>query len=269
MVSASSSGEIRSGGRRLHVLRLGEGPRLIALHGGPGLDHHVLVPLATPLAERFTVWLPDLPGHGESPPSRGSRPGLWKTLDGLKRWLAGLQGGCDVLLGHSLGAWFVQEVLRSGTAAARAAVLISPLAGEREPAGGKPRPISGRPSVKRSAGPAELIRHVESEIAGAVPPSFLETVAAARIRPVSDYPELLDELREELERPMRTFDPGCPVLVVSGERDGATPPDAARRVARTIAGAEVRILGGAGHYPFVEPGSDVFEHIRAFVNRVA
>jgi pimeloyl-ACP methyl ester carboxylesterase len=237
---------------------------LIALHGGPGLDHHVLVHLAEPLAEHFSVWLPDLPGHGESPPTGGERPGLWKTLDGLKRWLAGLPDGCDVLVGHSLGAWLVQEVLRSGMAPPRAAVLLAPLAGDREPAGGE-RPIPGRSRVGRSAGLAELIRHVESETAGGLQPSFLESIESARIHPVSDYPELLDELRDELEKPMRFFDPGCPVLVLSGELDGTTSPDAAERVARKIAGSEIEILEGTGHYPFVEPGSDVAQRIREFV----
>lgn len=268
-MSASSVVDIRSGGRRLHVRRLGDGPRLIALHGGPGLDHHVLVPLAAPLAKQFSVWLPDLPGHGESPPAGGSPPGLWKTLDGLKRWLGGLQDGYDVLLGHSLGAWLVQEVLRSGIAPPRAAVLLAPLAGDREPSEGKPRRAPRRPWVGQSSGLAELIRHVDSETAGELPPSFLETVASARIRPVSDYPELLDELREELEKPMRSFDPGCPVLVLSGRLDRATSPDAVERVAGTMAGSEIEILDGTGHYPFVEPGCHVAERIREFVNRVS
>jgi magnesium chelatase accessory protein len=268
-VSASSAVEIRSGGRRLHVCRLGDGPRLIALHGGPGLDHHVLIPLAVPLAERFSVWLPDLPGHGESPPSGGSRPGLWETLDGLKRWLAGLRGGYDVLLGHSLGAWLVQEVLRSGIAPPRAAVLIAPITGKRGRPGGEPRGAPRRPRAGRPVGLAELIRHVESETAGELPQSFLETVAAARIRPVSDYPELLDELREAMERPMRFLEPGCPVLVLSGELDRATPPDSVDRLARAISGSEIEILEGTGHYPFVELGSDVAARIREFVARVS
>jgi pimeloyl-ACP methyl ester carboxylesterase len=267
-VIAPSALDVGSGGRRLHVLSLGHGPRLIALHGGPGLDHHVLVPLARPLAERFSVWLPDLPGHGASPPLTGERPGLWKTLDALKRWLGGLPGGIDVLLGHSLGAWLVQEVLRSGEVQPRAAVLLAPLAGDREPAGESPRATLGRRRVGRADGLTELLKHVESETAAKLPRAFVKTVAPARLRPVSNYPALLDELREELEKPMRPFDPGCPVLVLGGELDRTTTNDAVLRVGRTIAGAEVAILDGKGHYPFVEPGSGVADLIREFVDRV-
>jgi pimeloyl-ACP methyl ester carboxylesterase len=39
-------------------------------------------------------------------------------------------------------------------------------------------------------------------------------------------------------------------------------------VGRTIAGAEVAILDGTGHYPFVESDSEVADSIRAFVDRV-
>ena len=241
---------------------------MVALHGGPGLDHHVLIPLAVPLAERFSVWLPDLPGHGDSPPERGERPGLWKTLAVLKRWLCGLPDGVDVLVGHSLGAWLIQETLRSRELRPRAAVLLAPLAGDRRRSGDRSPATPGRRRAGRSHGLAELLAHVESEIAGELPAAFVKTVAAARLRPVSDYLALLDELRVELDKPMRPFDPGCPVLVLGGELDRTTTADAVERVGRTIAGAEVAILDGKGHYPFVEPDTNVVDSIRAFVVRV-
>jgi pimeloyl-ACP methyl ester carboxylesterase len=267
-VVAPSVVGVRSGGRRLYVRRLGHGPRLIAFHGGPGLDHHVLVPLAGPLAEHFTVWLPDLPGHGDSPPLTGERPGLWKTLNALKRWLGGLPGGIDVLFGHSLGAWLAQEVLRSGAVRPGAAVLLAPLAGDRERSEESPRATLGRRRAGRADGLAELLRHVESETSE-LPSAFVKTVTPARLRPVSDYPALLGELREELEKPMRPFDPGCPVLVLGGELDRTATPDAVERVARAIAGSELAILEGMGHYPFVESESGVADVIRSYLDRVA
>ena len=229
----------------------------------------MIVPLALPLAEQFTVWLPDLPGHGDSPPTRGERPGLWETLDVLKRWLRGLPDGIDVLLGHSLGAWLAQELLRSGELRPRAAVLLAPLAGDREPARVRPRARPARRRAGRADGLAELLAHVESEIAGELPAAFVKTVTRALVRPLSDYPELLDELTEELEKPMRPFDPRCPVLVLGGELDRTTTPDAVERVARAIAGSEIAILDGMGHYPFVESESGVADVIRAFLDRVA
>jgi pimeloyl-ACP methyl ester carboxylesterase len=241
---------------------------LIAFHGGPGLDHHVLLPLGVPLARRCSVWLPDLPGNGASPPLAGRRPGLWTTLDTVKRWLVALEGDVDVLLGHSLGAWLVQEILRSGEVRPRAAVLLAPLAGDREPSDRIVRRKLGRRRAGRDRGLEELLCHVDSEIEGELPPAFVKTVASGRLRPVTDYVELLDELRRELEQPMRPFDPGCPVLVVGGERDRTTSAEAVERVARAIAGAELEILAGKGHYPFLEADAGLAELIGSFLDRL-
>ncbi|WP_062987579.1 alpha/beta fold hydrolase [Nocardia anaemiae] len=55
-----------SDGRPLHVTVVGaDKPPLILLHAG-GPDHRSLLPLATRLADRYTVLLPDLRGYGRS-----------------------------------------------------------------------------------------------------------------------------------------------------------------------------------------------------------
>jgi pimeloyl-ACP methyl ester carboxylesterase len=45
---------------------------------------------------------------------------------------------------------------------------------------------------------------------------------------------------------------GVPALVIAGEHDPLLPPDAAASLARA-AGAELRVLAGAGHWPFAGP----------------
>ena len=64
------------GGCRVAWRAFGNGPPLVLLHGGHGSWLH-WVRNIEPLAERFTVWVPDLPGYGESdaPPA--------DTLDAL------------------------------------------------------------------------------------------------------------------------------------------------------------------------------------------
>jgi pimeloyl-ACP methyl ester carboxylesterase len=52
----------------LHVRDLGEGPPVVLLHPGPGLDGSVFLPGATALADAgFRALLVDLPGSGRSP----------------------------------------------------------------------------------------------------------------------------------------------------------------------------------------------------------
>lgn len=275
---------VRAGGVALGVRRLGpeeadptrRAPRLILLHGGPGLDHHILLPLGLALARRYEVWLPDLPGHGESVARSAAAgscepcrlPGLGAVEERLGRWLHGLQadGGMDALVGHSLGAWLVRELLRpdggrgGGQVPVRAAVLLAP------PAAGQRGEVSSlrragdlvRRGRKEASGRGEArarreVRlHVEAEASGPLPPLFLAAVARARLRDPRLYPALTGELHRRLVAPPKPYDPGCPVLVLCGEGDRTTPPDQARQVTEGLEGARLELLPGTGHYPFAD-----------------
>lgn len=275
---------VRSGGVTLAVRRLGDasasGPRLVALHGGPGLDHHTLLTLGLALAERRPVWLPDLPGHGASVPPGGKLPGLHALEERLGRWLAGLAAeGAPVVLGHSMGAWLVRELLRRERFAARAVVLVAPpAAGQtraetslrravgvmaRGSSSGGSKPAGGEHRARR-----ELRAHVEAETRGAASPRFLEAIHRARLRDARLYGPLLRSLHRGLTGPVRPFDPGCPVLVLCGEKDRTTPTDQAARVASSLAGSRLVHLPSAGHYPFAEALEATVRRIEEFLAEV-
>ncbi len=276
---------VRSGGVTLAVRRLGDGslpaPHLVALHGGPGLDHHTLLTLGLALAERRPVWLPDLPGHGASAAPAGKLPGLRTLEDRLGRWLAGL--GLDeppVLLGHSLGAWLVRELLRRDRITARAVVLLSPPAAGQKRAETSLRRAIGvmaRGSISGGATPGggehrarrELRAHVEAETRGGASPLFLEAIRCARLRDARTYGPLLRNLHRGLTGPVRPFDPGCPALVLCGEEDCTTPPEQADRVAASLTGARLVHLPAAGHYPFAEALEATVQRIEEFLSSVA
>jgi pimeloyl-ACP methyl ester carboxylesterase len=302
--SLEGLGRIRAGGVELALDRLGAahrgaaearagGCRLILLHGGPGLDHHLLLPLGRLLAERtsdraggWEVLLPDLPGHGGSIPPSGRLPGLAALEDRLASWLAGLPGGYDALIGHSMGAWLVTRLLRQGRVAPRAVVLLSPpAAGQARGATALRRAVaamatggrSGRTgrSTRSGKGRArelerarrELRAHVAAETGGAARADFLAAVERVAVRDPRGYGALLRDFHRALTGPVRPFDPGCPVLVLCGERDLTTPPDQARRVADSLAGARLELIEDAGHYPFAERPEAVTERLRAFLEQ--
>src|SRR3954465_15975067 len=54
---------IEAAGLRWHVQIMGQGPAALLLHG-TGASTHSFLDLAPLLARRFTVVMPDLPGHG-------------------------------------------------------------------------------------------------------------------------------------------------------------------------------------------------------------
>ena len=61
---------------------------------------------------------------------------------------------------------------------------------------------------------------------------------------------------------------GLPVLVLVGEEDAITPPDAARRLAGAIPGARLVVISSAGHLPPVERPSETTAALREFLRVV-
>ncbi|HEX6200632.1 MAG TPA: alpha/beta hydrolase [Thermoanaerobaculia bacterium] len=272
---------VRAGGVTLRVRRLapaaGTGAsRLVALHGGPGLDHHVLLPLGLALAERYEVWLPDLPGHGASAAPHAPPPGLRTLEERLGRWLRGLEGGPGALLGHSLGAWLVRELLRPERGplrvAARAVVLLSPPAAGQRRSGTALRRAGelitrGRAAGRRESRARREVRAlVEAETGGRASPLFQEALGRARLRDARLYGALAGELHRRLVAPARPFDPGCPVLVLCGEEDRTTPPEQAAQVAEGLEGARLELLPGTGHYPMADALEPTARAVRDFLD---
>lgn len=250
---------VRAGGETLSVARLGGGPVLVALHGGPGLDHRSLLPLARALAERFEVWLPDLPGHGASGPAEGPPPDLAETTGRVRRWLTALDPSADLLVGHSLGAWIARECLRPGGARPRRAVLLCP-PGEgtllappfRIP---RPRAAPDRRSAdasERKRALASFEAHLDLETRGVPLETLREFARGAAPQPPGRFAALLRQLDEARRRPPREIAPDCPVLVLCGEEDRTTPPSQGAGVSRATRGSRLRVLPGLGHYPFLE-----------------
>lgn len=242
---------------------LGAGPRVVLLHGGPGLDHHVLVPLAEELADVYEVWLPDLPGHGAH--ATRQRPGLSETVERLERWLLSLGGAVDVLAGHSLGAFLVRELLRRGNLRPGAAVLLAPPAGD--PARGR----LGWPRVpkERRATVDAIRRGLLAEVTRqtGAPPSerFVECVGGARLAPPTSHEALLRGLGLALSQPTPRCRPGCPVLVLSGAEDPIVTPHQASVVAAATAGATLATVPGVGHVPAATASDGTSAAIRDFL----
>ena len=268
----SETARIRAGGQELAVARYGSGPRLIVVHGGPGLDHRSLAPLGTALARDHEVWMPDLPGHGASHEDGARLPDLNQTIDRTARWLAGLDVGAPVVA-HSLGAWVVREAIRRRGFRPPAAVWIAPPAGtgRRSPVRRSVDALSirERPVDDLDAVRAELLAHVAQESPESLTPEFREAITLGRMRPPWAYGPLLRQLHRALIRRTPRCVPGCPVLVIGGRLDRTTPPAHARAVADATDGAELVVLEKQGHFPAAD-GSDAVERaIRSFLSRVA
>ena len=258
---------LSAGGSRLATRCLGSGPRAVILHGGPGLDHHTVLPLGLSLAERFEVLLPDLPGHGRSHQRGAGLPDLRGVYDRTAPWLHGLEA--DLLIGHSLGAWLLCQALAlGGVRPPRAVVLIAPPTAQprRPPSRVERSWIGRRAAIRGRQAPLvrELLELCEEEAGQALDPLFVESIHRAKLVHARNYHALLAQMRRLLGEPLRRFDPGCPLLVLSGDRDDVCPPNQAEAMTARIEGARYLRLDDTGHFPFSTDPQRVANRIGAF-----
>ncbi|WP_332743267.1 alpha/beta fold hydrolase [Hydrogenophaga sp.] len=109
---------------RLVWRRLGSGPPLVLLHGGHGNWLHWARTLPA-LSQHFTLWLPDMPGYGES--TATPQGGIDDLVDTLHQGVDQLFGaGTDVqLAGFSFGG-LVAASLAARRAGTKRLVLVGP-----------------------------------------------------------------------------------------------------------------------------------------------
>lgn len=90
---------------RLHVTRVGDGPAVIALHGGPYASHGYLLEPLVPLSVSHLVTLYDQRGGGKSPRFESLYPDVAAWESDLTSVYDTLEPGPVTILGHSWGAF--------------------------------------------------------------------------------------------------------------------------------------------------------------------
>lgn len=229
----------------------GQGPRLVLI---PGWAMHsgVWREFAERLAADFCVTCVDLPGHGLSP--------AWAewTLADTAEALSELIPDQALWLGWSLGGQLALELARRCPGKVAGLVLMTT----------NPRFVAEEswpgmaPAVFES-----FARGVEADIQGTLNRLLaLSCLGTADVRGLlhrlqtawGSYPiPTPSVLRQGLEILRRTdlrpalADIACPVAVVAGEEDRLVPVAAARRLAASLPRAQLAILEGAGHVPFL------------------
>lgn len=100
---------VDAAGLRWHVQVMGEGPVLLLLHG-TGASTHSWRDMMTPLARRFTVIAPDLPGHAFTRGRIAGGPGLPRIADAVHSLMDALEAQPAMIAGHSAGAAIALEL---------------------------------------------------------------------------------------------------------------------------------------------------------------
>ncbi len=111
-------------GVRWHVQSVGTGPVLLLVHG-TGAGSFSWRAVASLLAERFTVVIPDLPGHAFTEVLNGTRPTLHQMSAALGQLLRELELQPAIAVGHSAGAAIVIRMALDGLIAPRALISVN------------------------------------------------------------------------------------------------------------------------------------------------
>ena len=225
---------------------------LVLLHGW-GMNLRVFDALAATLAAHYRVTVIDLPGHGASP---------WNAQLAQSQWLAGVAAllpRAATLVGWSLGGQLALQLASQPALAVRRLVLIATNARFVQSTDWP----AGLPAATLTAFAAQLERDAPGTIA-----DFLEL----QVRGSMDATAVRMGLQQSLQRhgmaqpqglraglallehnDLRELARGLdvPALVIAGQYDRVTPPQAAQALVRLLPQAQLLQIPRAGHAPFL------------------
>ena len=250
----------------LHVESHGSGAPLLLIHGW-GMHGGIWGSVVPQLAQRFHVHCVDLPGNGASAPLPNY------DLDALVYTLSAQLDESLTVCGWSLGGQVALRWAQHAPEQVQRLVLVSstPCFTEREDW------LFGMAQDALQQFGTELERDYAAT---------LRRFLALQVRGCKNERELLSILRECLssrgEPDLAALRGGLkilrdidlrgelssirqPVLVIAGERDKLTPPEAAFYMVQAMPNAHVREIAGAAHTPFLSHPQVFLQHLNEFL----
>ncbi len=265
----------------LYVEAIGQGPPVLLMHGGPGLDHVSLTPFRG-LANQYTIVLYDHRCNGRStgaPVTSMTWENLTADADALREKLGYERWA---VLGHSFGGNVALEYALRYPERVSRLVLLDTAADARWSQENAADVLAGRGFSQKTVAVAR--RFYSGRIA---PKDFVR--ASLRLLPAYDHRfSLLRLARELLEggwriktRPEalifggqmmrgwsvmgRLGEIGVPTLVIAGRDDFLFPPESQALLAAGIPNARLRIIERAGHNPQSERPAETLAAVADFL----
>ncbi|MGF1446133.1 MAG: alpha/beta fold hydrolase BchO [Pikeienuella sp.] len=271
---------IRAGGVDWHVQVIGQGPPVLALHGA-GAASHSWADLATALSGRFSVIVPDLPGHGFSAPAPGHALPLADAARAVAALLAALGTQPRLAIGHSAGAAILarmsldarpETTALDGIVGVNAALvpfrgvpgLVLPVMARLLHWNPLAAPLLATAAIDPNAVPG-MIRGTGSRI-GAEGLALYRRLFRAPSHVAGTLAMIANWDLAPLLADLPRLRP--PLLLISGSRDLAVPPRQAREIAARLPSAKIVGLEGLGHLAHEEAPEQVAHQIRIFADRL-
>lgn len=261
------------------------GERLLVLHGGPGAHHDYLLPQMLDLARDRECVFYDQRGGGRSRHDDDRAVITWESqVRDLEAVVRELSLAPLTLVGYSWGGllallYCVQAAHGHAAPAPERLVLIdpAPIAGpwraqfeaefarrQQSPTVQALRDDLAASGLRDSNGAAYRQRTFELSVAG----YFADPAAARSLTPF----RVTGRVQQSIWASLGDFDLAdalrdvhCPALVVHGRHD-PIPVESSATVAEALH-AELVVLDGSGHVPYVEQPAALFGAVRSFLSR--
>lgn len=241
----------------------GEGQVVLCLHGLGG-SSNTWTPLL-PAFEGCRVIRMDLPGSARSALPEGGLS-IAAYVAAVEQVLAALKVDAAHIVAHSLGTIVAQHFAVAHPGKVRSLALFGPLLAP---------PDAGRPGIAARAAAARGGIGAMQEIADAI----VRAATSAETR--RDQPAVVALVRESVMRQSpEGYAQSCealaaaqaapveriavPALLVTGDQDAVAPVANVQAMADRIAGSQLTVVAGCGHWtPFEQPAACV-QALRAF-----
>jgi pimeloyl-ACP methyl ester carboxylesterase len=245
----------------------GGGDTVLMIHGLGGTAN-TWTPLM-PAFQRFETVRFDLPGSGRSERVEGPLS-IDRFVQASLRVLAAAGRERAHVAAHSMGAIIATHLAAREPKAVRSLALFGPLLAPPDSA---KTAIRARGEKAAKEGVAGMQAIAEALVQGAL---SSETRAKRRAavgfvreslmrQDPGGYARSCFALAEAL--PADAARIACPTLLVTGDEDIVAPPQAVRGMGEKIAGAQVEVLRGCGHWTPVEKPEECMDLLRRFYQR--
>jgi proline iminopeptidase len=264
-------------GSELYYEVCGNGPPLLAIHGGLGFDHVYMKATLGRLERDFEVTYYDQRGNGRSDRVQPATLTMEQLADDAAALIAHLGHQNAIVLGHSYGGFVAQELAIRHPARVRALVLVDTTPGQLGAGESADETEQGPPIPPEMAAMMSSAPSSDEEFAlsmGPLLPYYFHNPfppeAASMMDGTSYSVAAMVRGFEVLSRWSsvdRLGTIGAPTLLLWGRHDLICSAPQATRIAKRIPGAEVRFFEQSGHFPWIEEPEAFFRALREWANR--
>lgn len=249
----------------------GSGTPVVLLHAFP-FNATMWTPQIESLGDKFRFIAPDLKGFGDSEAPEGEAAySMDAYADDVKALADELGIDRFVLAGLSMGGYIALAYMRKYTDGVAALVLADTRAEADPPEGIQKR--SNQQKQVLQDGTAGLIETLTgallAESTRANKPDVVKNVQAAMENPAAGFIGALEAMKNRIDSTESLAKIDVPTLVIVGENDAVTPPEAARKLHEHIGGSQLVVIPDAGHISNMESPEAFNGAVAEFLNRLA